>query len=463
MSHRERKHLQVFFAKSYVTALVLTSLSGLLLGCSLNHSRALSPVVVNWNTTHQVIDGFGASATGYADGFTPQQADQFFNPETGLGLSLLRIRPIADTLDTDCGCVANSEPHRCVQGLKSQIVSGDLLVAESASARGARLFATPWSPPAYMKTSGTYCSGGSIKGDPADYSKYAGQLANFVSLLGDHKLSIEALSVQNEPDIENEYYDTCRWNARQIHDFIPYLSKALADSGYGNIRIATPEQSSWAFDLMNESMSDPAVASRIGLVLGHAYETETPSGLPSVGERHVWETEVGDSRPFDGGISDGLRWARSIHNYMTIGANAWMYWSLACGKTHFNHANNMCLTGPEERLAKRAYVLGQFAKFIRPGWQRLGVLNKGGLLVTAYKGSERKFAIVVINMESADIQKQSFFLKGVTSARSRIIPWLTSASASLEAQPALALDSNGSTFAYTIPGKSVVTFQGQGD
>ena len=129
-----------------------------------------------------------------------------------------------------------------------------------------------------------------MKGDKANYSKYAGQLADSLSLLRDNGVYVEALSVQNEPDIENERYDTCRWTGRQIHDFIPFLFKAVSGSGFEKVKIAAPEQSTWAFNLMSETMSDPTVADKVGVVFGHAYGSQNPSGLPSAGGRHVWQT-----------------------------------------------------------------------------------------------------------------------------------------------------------------------------
>jgi glucuronoarabinoxylan endo-1,4-beta-xylanase len=420
-------------------------------------------ITVNWSATRQTIDGFGASATGYTGNLSVEQVDRFFSPDTGLGLSLLKIRAIADTLDADCNCVANNPRYKCVLGRASQIVSGDLHVAQLAAARGAHVFAGPWSPPAAMKSSGKYCAGGSIKGDPTNYAKYAAQLASFPQLLEAHGVSIDTLSVQNEPNIEDKDYDTCRWTAQQIHDFIPYLWEALRSAGFGRIKIALPEETDWKFDLMNAAAADSSVADKIGLIMGHAYNAEKPASLPSFQGRHVWQTEVSSFKGFDGGMSDGLIWARSIHNYMMIGANAWMYWNLDCGELYFNHDNNMCLTDQSGHFAKRAFVLGQYARFVRPGWQRVDLTNRGWLSVTAYKGPGGKFAIVVINKARHSVRNQEFILNGITSQHSQIVPWLTSASASLEAQVPVSLLANGSMFMYTIPASSVVTFQGQAD
>jgi len=172
---------------------------------------------------------------------------------------------------------------------------------------------------------------------------------------------------------------------------------------------------------------------------------------------------VSGSGNYDGSMQDALQWARSINNYMNAGTNAWMYWNLDCGALQFNHDNNMCLTDQRQNLAKRAYALGQYAKFIRPGWQRVDVTNQGSLLVSAFKGPSHKFAIVVINQSRWPAWNQSFGLNGITSQRSQVTPWLTSATASLTAQPPVSVGSNGTALTYSIPGKSIVTFQGQAD
>jgi glucuronoarabinoxylan endo-1,4-beta-xylanase len=420
-------------------------------------------VTVNFAATRQTIDGFGASATGYTADLSAEQADRFFNPATGLGLSLLRVKAIAGTLDMDCGCVSNHSPYKCEAGSGSQILTGDLHVAELAAARGIKIFASPWSPPAEMKTSKKYCGGGSMMGDAGNYTRYAAELASFPPLLKTHGVSLDTLSIQNEPNVEDSNYDTCLWTPQQIHDFIPYLFDALRAAGFDAVKIGAPEQTSWRFDMMKTAMDDPAIAGKIGLLLGHAYNSERPRTLPSERGLHVWETEVGGFQPYDGSMADALNWASYIHNYMALGANAWMYWNLDCGEFYFNAKNNMCLTDHASRLAKRAYVLGQYAKFIRPGWQRIDATNRGLLRVTAFKGPGNKFAVVLVNPSRFTISSQRIFLNGASAKRSQIVPWITSSTNSLAAQPPISLEAEGSMFRYTIPARSVVTFQGQAD
>jgi glucuronoarabinoxylan endo-1,4-beta-xylanase len=424
----------------------------------LMHGKTVS---VDWNATHQTIDGFGASVTGYTGSFTPAQASMFFSPVNGLGLSLIRIRVIPDTTKQDCQCVANSEPSSCTVGSGSEILSGDLQIAELAASYGVRIFAAPWSPPAKMKSSGKYCTSGAFIGGPSNYREYAASLASFPVLLREHGLSLYAMSVQNEPDIANADYDTCTWTAEQIRGFVPRLSEALQSAGYGNIKIAIPEESTWNFDLMNATMQDKTVSADVALIFGHAYSAEKPSSVPMMGDRHVWQTEVSNFGEFDESMTDALVWAGSIHNYMSVGANAWMYWSLDCGSKYYNKTNNMCLTGRNGKLAKRGYVLAQFAKFVRPGWQRIEVRNDSSMLITAYKGQDKQYALVVINRSELPVVDQKFELVGSTSWGSKVLPWVTSAAASLRPQAAISLTPGATTFEYTIPARSVVTFEGQ--
>jgi glucuronoarabinoxylan endo-1,4-beta-xylanase len=453
--------LNLRFHWSYGVAGVAVVFCVLLSGLWHLYSPTPPSVTIHWNTVHQTIDGFGASATGYVGKFTPERADQFFDKKTGLGLSLLRLNVIPDTADSDCGCVSNDAPYQCVAGKQSQILTGDLLVAQLAMARGVHIVASPWSPPGQMKSTGKFCGVGQMKADPSNYLEYAERLASFPALMKANGVSIEAMSVQNEPDVENEGYDTCGWTGQQLHDFIPFLAKALSDAGFKEIKIAAPEESEWTFDKLDAVMKDPAVAEKVGLVFGHGYRTAKPSGLPETGGRHVWQTEVSDFTKFDGSMADGLKWAQHIHEYMTIGTNAWMFWSLDCREKFYSKENNMCLTDRGGHFAKRAYVLGQYAKFVRPGWQRIGVANQGNLLVTAYKGPEQAFAIVVVNTGTRAVRNQTFVLNGVTSQQALAEPWITSSAASLERRSAVPLTANGTVLTYTIPAQSVVTFEGR--
>src|SRR2546428_363781 len=61
-----------------------------------------------------------------------------------------------------------------------------------------RINATPWSPPAWMKTGGSLI-GGRLIDDPRVYRAYAAYLVKFIQAYRAHGIAIDTIAVQNEP------------------------------------------------------------------------------------------------------------------------------------------------------------------------------------------------------------------------------------------------------------------------
>jgi hypothetical protein len=107
---------------------------------------------------------------------------------------------------------------------------------------------------------------------------------------------------------------------------------------------------------------------------------------------------------------------------------------------------------------KRLFAVGQYSRFVRPGYYRIDATNTGTALISAYKDpAAGKFAIVAINSDGSTVN-QTFNLANFTTVTS-VTPWITSATLDLASQTAVAV--TNSAFAYTLPAQSVVTFVGQ--
>jgi glucuronoarabinoxylan endo-1,4-beta-xylanase len=100
-------------------------------------------------------------------------------------------------------------------------------------------------------------------------------------------------------------------------------------------------------------------------------------------------TEVSDMQGNDTTINDGLKWAKEVHDFMTITqGNAWCYWWGACYKTWNGEGLiQLDMNAKTYKVAKRLYTIGQYARFIRPGWERISATASpaSGVYVTAYK------------------------------------------------------------------------------
>jgi glucuronoarabinoxylan endo-1,4-beta-xylanase len=406
---------------------------------------------IDFNTAYQRIDGFGGSSAYFGTPWTEAQADLVFSPEKGIGLSLLRVKITANFLGTTAA----------TKMLTSNAETG---IAKQAIARGARVWGAPWSPPAQFKSNNNTNGGSFVSANNQDY---ANMLASYVADMKSAGVSLYALSIQNEPDFVPTSYEGCGWSAQQLHDFVPFLYNSLASRGVSTTRIMLPESDNWqttsALSAINTTLNDPAVAPMVGIIANHDYAINnqtgsivTPASIPHTGKA-LWETEVSTTSAFDGGIANGLYWAKRIHLFMTAAqANAWHCWWFMNYTPAGGEGDNSGLFGQNFAITKRAEVLGQFAKFVRPGYYRIDAGTSGNALISAYKNpADGKFAIVAINNTAADIS-ETFTLSHFQT--SSVTPWVTSATEDLAQHDVIAV--NGSTFTVNLPANTVTTFVG---
>jgi glucuronoarabinoxylan endo-1,4-beta-xylanase len=384
----------------------------------------LTPSTIDWNQTNQTIDGFGASSAWIVPNLTSAHANLLFSPTQGIGLSLLRSRINPD----------------------ASASSAEISTMQTAQNMGVTVFSTPWSPPAAWKDNGSIDNGGHLL--PSHYQDYADLLSRYVRNMQARGITIHAISIANEPDFTASY-ESSRWTASEFAAFLPVLADTFARDGVTS-RIILPEESGWRFDLASSIFADPALLADVDIVAGHNY-SGSPAPVPQAAGKGLWETEVSSFESFDPSISNGLRWAKNIHDFMTVAhANAWNYWWLKA-----NSNDDAGLLGPNWELTKRFWAVGNYSRFVRPGWVNIGATDDGSVLVSAFKDPvSGQFALVAVNQGNA--VSKTFTLRGFTSAT--VTPWVTSASLDLAQQDDLATD--GSSFTANLPAQSVTTFVG---
>jgi hypothetical protein len=150
--------------------------------------------------------------------------------------------------------------------------------------------------------------------------------------------------------------------------------------------------------------------------------------------------------------------ARWIHDAIVIGkVSAWHYWWLIG-----LNSDNEGLVGYNRNswLTKRFYAVGNFSKFVRPGFMVVGVNGSpDGVSVSAYKNpATGAFVIVAINENKSDKSDSpvKVMLNGLST--DSVTPWVTSNSLSLAQQSSIAVV--GDRFTATLPASSVTSFVG---
>jgi glucuronoarabinoxylan endo-1,4-beta-xylanase len=393
------------------------------------------PAEIDVGRPLQAIDGFGASSAWTANNISDALADQLFSVETGIGLSLLRVQ------------------------IKPTGVTNELATAQKAAARGAKVWAAPWSPPAEWKSNGNVRNGGSLL--PQHRQDWADRLATFAKSMADVGVPLVALSAQNEPDFDTPDWETCLYTPAELTAFVrDFLGPALAAQGV-NTPVMAPETANWTSfpEFAASFASDAAAMTFLGPFATHAYGGGEPHAVPMVEQsgKHVWQTEVSvePATPFDPGIDSALVAAQMIHdNLVHGGVSAWHYWWI--NPSSMANPRNDGLTGMGQ-LTRRAWVMGNWSRFVRPGYVRVAAeppMPQAQVFVTAFADvGTGKVVIVAINRVEKP-REQVFSIAG--AAVTQVTPWVTSADLMLVQGAPLPVIDGG--FTATLAARSVTTF-----
>lgn len=377
------------------------------------------PVTVTYNSdinlasTQQTIRGFGG-ATVFRTDLTDADINTLFgNASNQLGLSILRIR---------------------VNPNGSSQWATELSNAKRAKAVGAIVMATPWSPPASMKTNNSTI-GGSL--NTSSYADYAAYLKSFADYMTTNGAELYAMSVQNEPDIQVNY-ESCNWTAQQMTDFIRNDTFNL-----GNTKLMAAESFNFNQAFTDVILNDATAASKVGVIGGHIYGGGLSKYDNALNKgKEVWMTEYLDTLTTWASV---ISTAKQIHISMAAANySAYIWWYL---KRFYGPIDE------NGQITKRGYTMAQFSKYIRPGYQRIDATNPTtDVYVSSYKGNG-KIVIVAVNMNSS-AKTVKFNISGGTMPGS-FTPHVTSNSKNLSTEASVNV--SGSSVTYEVPASSITT------
>src|SRR5262245_60771973 len=121
------------------------------------------------------------------------------------------------------------------------------------------LFASPWSPPAWMKDNGDMLHGGALK--PEYYSAWANYYVNFIEAYAKEGIPIWGVTVQNEP-MASQTWESCVYTAQQERDFVKgFLGPTFAARGVGDKKIIVWDHNrTMMYQRAQTILNDPAAA-----------------------------------------------------------------------------------------------------------------------------------------------------------------------------------------------------------
>jgi glucosylceramidase len=412
-------------------------------------------ITVDDSVAYQQMDGFGASLTDSSawliwNKLDPsQQADlaqKLFSPSAGIGISFLRQPMGASDFSAsgnysyDDVPVGQTDPNLLNFSIAHDTAYIIPLLKQGLAANPAiKVVALPWSPPAWMKTTGTMNGGDMIT---TYFPSLAQYFVNYIQAYQQQGIPIYAVSVQNEPLYSTPNYPTEYLSASDESDFLAnHLGPALTGAGLSNVKIFGYEHN-WDNPGYAESVLATSAASYVAGTSFHCYagdvsaQSDVKTAYPN---KDIWFTEctgtVGSN--FAGDLvwnSEHLligatrNWARSI-----------LLWNLALDQNS-GPTNGGCpfcrgvvtiddSTSPSTITNNvEYYVLGHLGKFVLPGAHRIAsnTFGVGSIEDVAFRNPDGSIALFVLNSGGGSTQFT--------------VSW------------------KGQTFNYTLTGGAVATF-----
>jgi glucosylceramidase len=141
-----------------------------------------------------------------------------------------------------------------------------------AATRGQlNIFASPWSPPAFMKDNNDMLHGGKLK--PDFYQTWASYFAKFIKAYEGEGIPIWGVSIQNEP-MATQTWESCIYSGEEERDFLKnFLGPTLHREGLANKKIiAWDHNRDLIYQRASTMLTDPEAAKFVWGIGYHWYE-----------------------------------------------------------------------------------------------------------------------------------------------------------------------------------------------
>ena len=354
----------------------------------------------------------------------------YFSKDKGIGYTIARTNINS--------CDFSSGSYTYIRDGDSALATFDIahdrqykipFIKKAMEAAGGKLtfYASPWSPPAFMKTNNNMLQGGKLK--PEYYPSWARYYTRFIDEYEKAGIPVWGISIQNEP-MATQRWESCIFTGEEERDFLKnHLGPQMDKAGYGDKKIIGWDHNR---DLLYQRaatlLEDPEAAKYLWGIGFHWYETWS-GGQPMFDNvRRVHEAFPDKQLIFTEGcvekfnLSEVYDWrlgelyGNNLINDFNNGMSAYTDWNILLDETGGpNHVGNFCFAPIHADVQKgeliytnEYYYIGHFSKFIKPGARRIiSSPSRSDLLSTAFINKDGKVATVVMNKGD---KPQEYFL-----------------------------------------------------
>src|SRR5216684_4266583 len=390
-----------------------------------------SPTVfVDETEGYQSIEGFGASFTDSAafllnEKVPPSHLNSvltsLFDHTNGIGVSFVRNPMGASDLARYIYSYDDLPAGQTDPNLTNFSISHDLVdivplvkLAKQINPQ-LKIMANPWSPPGWMKTSGSMIGGFLLS---SDYTPFSNYFVKYIQAYATQGISIDYISMQNEPLYLPSNYPgmcmpatvtdtTCGTSPTDETTAIQNEISSLAGAGL-TTKILIYDHNWDRPDYPKTVLSNSQISgsSQIAGIAWHGYGG-TPGAMSALHEAFPalgnYETE------HSGGtwVSDQVKADfEEITQVMRNWGKSYVKWSLALDQNRGPHTGGCGTCTPLVTVSESSgavsypidyYTLGQYSQFVLPGATRVYSSNAPGFVSVAFKNPDGSKALVVYN------------------------------------------------------------------
>jgi glucosylceramidase len=354
----------------------------------------------------------------------------YFDKNKGIGYNIARTNINS--------CDFSSDSYTYVQEGDTELKTFDIghdkkyklpLIKEAMTASGNKLnlFASPWSPPAFMKDNNDVLHGGKLKKD--FYQPWANYYAKFIKAFEKEGVPVWGISIQNEP-MATQRWESCIYTGEEERDFLKnYLGPTMSKEGLTDKKIIGWDHNrDLLYQRASTLLKDKDAAKYLWGIGFHWYEPWSGGDPMYDNVKLVNESFPNANLLFTEGCKEAFDLAKTnnwqlgekyganmIHDFNN-GMVGFTDWNILLDETGGpNHVQNFCFapihgntkTG-EVIYTNEYYYIGHFSKFIQPGAKRIvSSASRSQFLTTGFINPDGKVVVIVMNQSN---NKTPYFL-----------------------------------------------------
>lgn len=372
---------------------------------------------------YQTIKGFGGAFTEAAsttlDKLSRENRDKiikmYFDEKEGIGYNIGRVHMNScDFSLSNYSCVEENDETLETFNIERDKKSVIPMIKDALKYGNIEIFASPWSPPAYMKTNGEMNCGGKLKDE---YRELWSQFyVKFIEAYKKEGVAISSVTVQNEPKAVPKW-DSCVYTAKEEHDFVKnYLGEKMKKIGVK--LMFWDHNKERVVERANTMLSDGQHDNYIDGIAFHWYTGDHFEQLEMfhklypdkdiVFSEGCYEYSIGNEETVKIGEKYAHDMIGNFNNYCTTFCD----WNLLLNeKGGPNHVGNFCdapihadTQNDKILIHDSYYYIGHFSKYIKKGAKRIGSSKWSKDIETvSFKNPDGNIVSIVLNQTETDI------------------------------------------------------------